>query len=64
MYRKKVFKELSMGADILLWLGGGWVGLPRFPELTASDPDFNMQSLTKAFRFDDGKGKGGSCSSE
>ena len=37
---------------------------PRFPELTASDPDVNMQSLTKAFRFDDGKGRGGSCSSE
>ena len=22
MYRKKVFRELSMGADILLWFGG------------------------------------------
>lgn len=63
MYRKKVFRELSMGAEILLWFGGR---TPQIPRLTASDPGFNMEVryLTKAFRFDDGKGRGGSCSSE
>ena len=62
MYRK--YSESSAWGQISCSGLGGWVGLPRFPELTASDPDFNMQSLTKAFRFDDGKGRGGSCSSE
>lgn len=62
MYRKKEFRELSMGAGILLLV---WeVGLPGSQNLQPGDPDVNMQSLTKAFRFDVmGKG-GGSCSSE
>ena len=59
---ERKYSESSAWGQVLALIWG--VGLPRFPELTASDPDFNMQSLTKAFRFDDGKGRGGSCSSE
>lgn len=52
-----------MGTDTLLWFGGR---TPQIPRLTTSDPHFNkeVRYLMKAFRFDDGKGRGGSCSSE
>lgn len=63
MYREKVLREVSMGADILLWFEGR---TPQIPRLTTSDPGFNMdvRDVMKAFGFDEGRGRGVSCSLE
>lgn len=63
MYRKEVFRDLGIGADILLWF---WGRTPHISKLTTSNPGFNMELryLIKAFRFDDRKVSGGSVSSE
>lgn len=39
MYRKEVFRDISMGADTLLWF---WGRAPQIPKLN-SDPSFNMK---------------------
>ena len=53
--------DLSTGAVLLLWFGGR---APQISRLLPSDPGLRAETADEAFRFEDGRGRRGSRSSD